>query len=134
MESKMPSIQVKISPYTNNKFIGLNWYRNANPFEQASVKRLFTNKFVDLLSPYAGQTLDKYNIKYVYYYKNKATDLSNACSIMDKFFQDSLITAGIITNDNVEKGMKIEYEVGGLDKENPRIEITLGGYSEYNKT
>lgn len=127
MERKMPPIRIEISPYYNGKFIGLNWWRNAHPYEQNSVKRIYTTKFITLLAPFISNKLDNYKVTYLYYYKNERTDLANCCAMMDKFFQDALIKSGITSNDNVKKCKLIEFRAIEKDVDNPRVEIIVEG-------
>lgn len=76
-----------------------------------------------------GEAFDGYDGLYesiiTLYYENSRCDMSNVCSIADKFFLDTAQTLGIVTNDNVKRYVKATYIVGGQDKENPRVEIEL---------
>ncbi|QIG70530.1 RusA-like Holliday junction resolvase [Rhizobium phage RHph_N38] len=56
---------------------------------------------------------------------NREADLSNICVIVDKFFCDALVEAGKLPDDNVNYLQSIDYRFGGVDKNNPRVEITL---------
>lgn len=68
----------------------------------------------------------KIGIEYVIYKKNKRLkDRMNVCALVDKFFCDCLTECGVISDDNDDI---IEYQffrTGGIDKDNPRIEITV---------
>lgn len=83
---------------------------------------MVTNKLV-------GEVFDEYDGLYesviTLYYENSRCDMSNVCSIADKFFLDTAQNLGIVTNDNVRRYVKATYIVGGQDKENPRVEIEL---------
>lgn len=63
-------------------------------------------------------------INYTFYEPNKKRDLDNISSFFHKIFQDGLVFCEVIKNDNWN------YIIGfsdlfKIDKENPRIEITL---------
>lgn len=63
-------------------------------------------------------------IDYVYYEVNKKRDLDNVSGYFHKIFQDALVCAGVLLNDNWH------YIVGFsdtfyIDNKNPRIEIKI---------
>ena len=62
---------------------------------------------------------------YTLYYKNKVSDAPNVVSVIDKMLMDALQEYGIIQQDNVQCYIKSSWEVGGQDKENPRIEVKI---------
>ena len=49
----------------------------------------------------------------------------NVCSMQSKVLNDALQEAGIVVNDNVQYCVGELAEVGGVDKSNPRCEITI---------
>mgnify|MGYP003643022301 CR=1 FL=1 len=66
------------------------------------------------------------NAYYTYYSKTKRRiDISNPCSIIDKFACDALVKAGIIKDDSFEQVQAVVYKFGGFDKENPRCELIV---------
>lgn len=67
---------------------------------------------------------NKIFIKYDFYEPNKKRDLDNISGYFHKVFQDSLVTCGVIQNDNWH------YVVGYqdnfyIDNKSPRIEVTI---------
>jgi hypothetical protein len=52
-------------------------------------------------------------------------DISNVCCIVDKFFSDTLVNAGKLTDDSMNHVKSVKYEWGGVDRENPRVEVSL---------
>jgi hypothetical protein len=52
-------------------------------------------------------------------------DVSNFCSIHDKFFMDALVKKGCMKDDNWKYYNKVRYFDGGIDRENPRVEIFI---------
>ena len=65
---------------------------------------------------------------------NTKSDVMNWVSVIDKFFQDVLVKQGIIPDDNYTVIPKIVSEFGGIDKKNPRIEITIEETKERENT
>lgn len=65
---------------------------------------------------------------------NTKSDVMNWVSVIDKFFQDVLVKHGIIPDDNYTIIPKIVSEFGGVDKKNPRIEITIEELEEIKNT
>lgn len=52
-------------------------------------------------------------------------DLSNVCSIADKFVCDAMVKSGVIKDDSCDEIVRVEYIYGGIDRNNPRIDIKL---------
>lgn len=63
-------------------------------------------------------------IHYQYYEENKKRDIGNIHAPFQKFCEDALQDCGVIANDNQKcvVGFTAHFKV---DKENPRIEVTL---------
>ncbi len=101
--------------------LSLLHYRSRNTLK-VWYNDIVTNKLL-------GEAFDGYDGLYesviTLYYENSRCDMSNVCSIADKFFLDTAQTLGIVANDNVKRYVKATYIVGGQDKENPRVEIEL---------
>ena len=56
--------------------------------------------------------------------KVRRADLSNFCSVLDKYSSDALVEYGLISDDNVKVIKKVTYLWGGYT-DSPRCEITL---------
>ena len=101
--------------------VGMNWYRNAHYLVSNKVKEHYHG----LVSRALGkQYFNKIKLKYRVYVGRKNTDGHNIRSVIEKFFLDGLVEGGLIKDDS------IDYVIGDssyyfLDKENPRIEITI---------
>ena len=52
-------------------------------------------------------------------------DLDNWGSVTAKFFQDTLVEHEKLTDDDASVITKVTFVPGGVDKSNPRIEITI---------
>tara|TARA_R100001443_G_scaffold30249_5_gene43844 strand:- start:9256 stop:9633 length:378 start_codon:yes stop_codon:yes gene_type:complete len=110
----------------NKKFIlNLNNYRNAHYRILSNSKKIYTDNLIPEL-----KELSKFNepvtLTYTYYAKTKRRiDISNPCSIIDKFTCDALVKAGVLKDDSFEQVNKVVYKFGGFDKENPRCELLI---------
>ncbi len=119
-------ITLPIYWYNGKKTILLsqNWYRNAYFYEQNRAKQEFHSLVADQLSGVVPIT-GTFSLEMSLYYKNPNCDLSNVCSIIEKFTLDALQQHEIITNDSVKFHLGSLSQVMGQDKVNPRCEITI---------
>ena len=112
--------------YTKNKkfILNLNNYRNAHYRTLSNAKKIYADNLVDRIS------YPKYEepvvLTYTYYAKSKRRlDVSNPCSIIDKFTCDALVKAGVLEDDSSKQIKQVIYKYGGIDKENPRCELVI---------
>lgn len=61
----------------------------------------------------------------IYYPTRRLFDVDNIGSVVCKFTMDVLTEVGIIPDDNYQHVPEILLEFGGVDKENPRCEVTI---------
>lgn len=115
----------KIPLSANKDFpINLNHYRNAH-FQELNNAKI---KFAKLVSPLLGSILcmESCTLFYAIFPPSKREcDISNVCSIADKFFSDTLVSSGKITDDNFKVIPNISFSYGQVDPLNPRIEVTI---------
>ena len=117
------------------KFIlNLNNYRNAHYRVLSIAKKTYSDDLVEMIKnlfikekwddiPRFDNPVD---LEYVYYAKsNRRVDVSNPCSIIDKFTCDALVRVGILEDDSSKQIKSINYVYGGVDKENPRCRLTI---------
>jgi len=113
----------------NKKFIlNLNNYRNAHYRILSSAKRIYSENLVAELNEWSLKPKIKnpVTLEYVYYAKsNRRVDVSNPCSIIDKFTCDALVKAEILEDDSSKQIKEIYYVYGGVDKEFPRCRLTI---------
>lgn len=113
----------KKSPYF---YLNLNVYRNAHFFMLDKAKKTFEEQVWNQV-----KHLPKFKwigLEYTLFPGSKRrVDISNTCCIVDKFFCDTLVNAGIIEDDNSGIVKKINYRFGKVDKENPHVLIYLEG-------
>jgi len=112
--------------YTKNKkfILNLNNYRNAHYRTLSNAKKIYADNLVDRIS------YPKYEepvvLTYTYYAKSKRRlDVSNPCSIIDKFTCDALVKARVLEDDSSKQIKQVIYKYGGIDKENPRCELVI---------
>lgn len=112
--------------------LNLNIYRNAHHMTLAQAKILYkeavtkamcspTGKFVPL-NLGTGPFLFVYT---VFPATNRAFDLGNVCSIIQKFTDDALIELKAISDDNYKVVREVRYQFGRVDKERPRAELSI---------
>ena len=113
--------------YTKNKkfILNLNNYRNAHYRILSNSKKIYTDNLIPELKELSRFT-EPVTLTYTYYAKTKRRiDISNPCSIIDKFTCDALVKAGVLKDDSFEQVNKVVYKFGGFDKENPRCELLI---------
>lgn len=104
-------------------YINLNQYRNwhyqvSNNLKIA-YKELVKPQLVDL-------KFNKIKLTFVLYKGSKRKiDRSNVLSIHEKFFCDALVETGCITDDNDNFLESSHYYTGGIDRDNPRVDILI---------
>lgn len=76
---------------------------------------------IDVLKVYT-----KVKLTYTLYPKTKRLcDLGNVLPVHAKFFEDALVEAGKLEDDNYKFIPTIRYEFGHIDRDNPRVEIKI---------
>lgn len=127
------SVPISVQATKASRFaLNLNQYRNAHYFTLNNAKKEFEQNIKDIL-----KKLPKFKyieLEYILYPKTKhLVDISNVCSIVDKFFSDSLTENGIIEDDNYNFITKITYSFGKIDPINPRCDVVIQGetYADY---
>lgn len=104
--------------------LNLNVYRNA-PFHQLDDMK---KKFAEIVTPLLIDVppLSKLRIGYYLFPGSlRECDVANICSIVDKFFCDTLKSAGKIEDDNYKLLPMVAYAFGEVDRNNPRVEAMI---------
>jgi Holliday junction resolvase RusA-like endonuclease len=103
--------------------VGLNKYERMHHQPRNTMKRYYYGLIAKHLVNKAIK--GKVKTEYTYFYKNAQSDAPNVVAVIDKLFMDALQENGIIKEDNVKNYIGSSWSVGGMDKENPRIEVRV---------
>ena len=69
---------------------------------------------------------NKVTIHYKLFPKTKhLTDIGNVTAVHKKFFEDALVECGHLPDDNYNYVIGSSESFGHIDKDNPRVEITI---------
>jgi hypothetical protein len=131
MGSAQPDITISLPIYIRlgkklaDRFsLNLNVYRNAH-FHILSNAKLKFEKLIAFDITQLPQ-IAKADLSYSLFFGSKrAIDVANICCIVDKFFCDTLVNQKKLSDDNMDSISNINYRWGGVDKLNPRVEVTL---------
>ena len=112
------------------KFIlNLNNYRNAHYRVLSISKSLYSDNLVPRLKDFDRFT-EPVSLTYTYYARsNRRLDISNPCSIIDKFTCDALVKAEILEDDSFKQIKEVVYKFGGVEKDNPRCELVISKFT-----
>lgn len=118
-------LPLKIPISSKSSFtLNLNTYRNAHYHTLNAAKKEFTKAVLPKI--YEIPPLNKAKITYTLFPGSKRLcDISNVCSIVDKFFCDALVEANCLVDDNYTRLTNIEYKIGSVDPVNPRVEAVI---------
>ena len=108
--------------------LNFNQYHTWVPRQRNDYKQLYTEQLQPFLSQLPQlQHIDR--ITYIVYYERNgdSPDTRNITNLIDKFFCDALVHYNIIPDDNHNIILNTMDSWGGVDKVNPRVEITIKG-------
>jgi len=117
-------IELKTKNGFKKHYLNFNQFRN-NHFQ---VNNKSKKEFNELMSVqlankrFKGALIIEYRL---YKGDNRKFDLANICSVVDKFFCDSLVKFNCIEDDNVNVIKEIRYIYAGVDKNKGRVEIEI---------
>jgi hypothetical protein len=112
---------LNLNEFRNTHFQILNQAKRA--WKDIVEKTYWLNPFTPGNAPY--------RFTYTLYpLNNRKFDTSNVCSIVDKFTCDALVEIGVIPNDSYKIIPVIVYQFGHVDRENPRVELTIESICE----
>ena len=105
--------------------LNLNNYRNAHYLvlnrTKINYKATMANQ-ISLLPKIVGPITIHYEI---FAKTKRVLDIDNVVSVHKKYFQDALVELGRIEDDDFNYIVGSSESYGGVDKENPRVEITI---------
>jgi hypothetical protein len=132
MQSKDTSIIISSPIYiklgktskAKNHSLNLNQYRNWHFRTSSAIK----NAYQEIIAgKVAGLSFKgKIGLEFKLFKRDKRhIDRANFCCIVEKFFCDTLVKEGVIEDDNDKFISYSLYTTGGVDKHDPRCEITI---------
>lgn len=110
---------------SSTHLVGDNWLRNLHYHTKNTVKQYYHSLIKDLVSSIPSKPYETFTISMVLFYKNPTTDPSNVFHAIEKMTLDGLQDINLIINDSVKNHLSTVTSVGGQDKANPRVEITI---------
>lgn len=125
---KVPTkILLRTSPRTGEEkhfILNLNNYRNTHFRDLSLAKREYAKIIYPLINSISK--LSTIELTYMLYRHNKRkVDVNNVLSVVDKFFQDCIVTAGIIEDDNYNFINKTTFSFGGIDHDAPEDYVII---------
>jgi hypothetical protein len=105
-------------------YLNLNVYRNLHFIVNNQAKEIYCKLMEKKLKGIKFK--DQIDITFTLFKSsNRKIDRSNVLSIVEKFFCDALVHHKCIPDDNDDYIKATHYKSGGLDRENPRVEIEI---------
>lgn len=115
-------------------FLNLNNYRNTHYLVLNRMKLKFKEIMHDQIMKMdiiEGSVVISYTI---YPPTKRKFDISNPCSVIDKFLCDAITEYGKWDDDNYHIVRSVLYKFGAIDKQNPRCEIHIIPYEAIAKS
>lgn len=119
------NLPIRVRKSKNKWFsLNINQYRNTHYHALNSTKRNFNRRVKkDVLNI---PVMEKCSLVYTLFPPNKRLcDLANICSVVDKYFCDSLVYYKRLPDDNYNYIADIQFIFGSIDTENPRVEVEI---------
>lgn len=111
LASKRKMLRLNLNEYRNTHYRILN---NAKiNYKEVMKKQIEKAKRL-------GKALFVYT---VYPGSKRSFDIGNICCIHEKFFEDAFVELGKLEDDNANFLPLVVYMYGGIDKNNPRVDI-----------
>lgn len=106
--------------------LNLNQYRNAHFQVLNHAKVNFEILARKLIGKHRVPKLSQVALEYVLYPgTTQICDVNNICSIVDKFFSDSLVKCAVLEDDNYKFITDSRFRFGHIDRENPRVTVII---------
>lgn len=107
-------------------YLNLNKFRNNHFQLNNKMKIMYRDIVISKLLQHKNKQYKKIALEFTYYKPTKAKrDRANILCIIEKYFCDAIVSIGMIPDDNDDHIKSSFYKSGGLDRENPRVEIKI---------
>lgn len=108
-----------------NYYLNLNNYAQWDRYSRNDLKRMFKEQIkvvVKKLKPVKNPCVVRFTI---FYPTKRLFDIDNIGSVVSKFTNDALVELKILEDDNYLFITDIHIKFGGIDKDNPRCNVTI---------
>lgn len=129
-------VHYKTGRTTKKFYVNLNEYRNAHYQVLSKVKKVFQNHILYMAPVERTGNKSDLPVKItftLYAGDKKSRDLANVCSIVDKFACDALVKGGVLEDDNCDNITNVQYIYGGIDRDNPRVDVYIEETKQTNQ-
>lgn len=107
-------------------YLNLNGYRNAHHHTLNNAKVRFKEQVREMILSLGSAGYGRVKFTYRVFPRTwQPADISNICSVVDKFFSDAFVELGYLADDNFKYLPEVIYLFGGISKKNPRVEVTV---------
>lgn len=108
--------------------LNLNNYRNTHYQTLDQAKKIYAEEVMAALCVNGRLTVSPFGVpvelRYTVFPRTKREmDVSNPCSVIDKFACDALVHLGFMPDDNYKHIRRSVYQFGEVDPSNPRCEL-----------
>lgn len=108
--------------------LNFNEYHNWYPTTRNNYKQFYTEQIGSIIRKLPKMShIELIEYKVFYERNGKYPDTRNITNLVDKFFCDALVYYEIVEDDDHFTISSTKDTWGGVDKDNPRIEITIIG-------
>lgn len=118
------SLPLSVKLRTKSYSINLNGYRNWHYRLSNDLKKAYKEYIKESIA--SLPELNKISLTYTVYGRSaRRFDTMNVISITSKFFEDALVEAGKIKDDNYDYIPEHHSYFGGIRKTNPRVDVII---------
>lgn len=125
------TLDLPIYIVTNKKkgtkmLLGYNQIINKQKHYKNYIKQKYQGEILKQLELLEAKKIKgKFKTEFLLYYPHSRMDISNICSMIDKYIMDALQEGGYIESDNVNNYIEARYITAERDKENPRCRFII---------
>lgn len=122
LEIELPIYRTSNKKTGKQMLLGYNQVSNLQKHYKNHIKSEYEAIIANKIGGWDKETYEgKYVIEYELFYPHARLDLSNVCTITDKYLCDAMQTCGIVKSDNVNNCIGVSFKVAGKDTDRPRV-------------